>query len=252
MLQFKYFDLENHLESSKGCRVIEFNDLSCEKNDLRSKENGHVCINLRESVQIKKLSKLFMLDGILEDGYLKSSFSSLPKVELPSNDVVIFDPYFAKGLPSSENIPERVDFYANFISKFLNDFIRNADLKLMDSKYSIYLVVGTDNVSKSPLQFLDPKSRDELENKLNEMVCPRPLKCIIQLSPKLHDRGVIGTYFRYSFSSSFNSESTVDLFGLLASSKSYFNTIDRLNVHADNNFSFLNSASKDLRLCWFD
>jgi hypothetical protein len=221
-------------------------------NDLRSKENGHVCINLRESIQVKKLSKLFMLDGILEDGYLKSSFSSLPKVELPSNDVVIFDPYFAKGLPSSDNNPEKVDFYANFISKFLNDFIRNADLKLMDSKYSIYLVVGSDNERKSPLQFLDSKSRDELENKLNEMVCPRPLKCMIQLSPKLHDRGVIGTYFRYSFSSSFNSESTVDLFGLLASSKSYFNTINRLNGHADKNFSFLNSTSKDLRLCWFD
>jgi hypothetical protein len=235
----------SHLEISGNCRVIELNNNDAEQNEINSKNRGHICLNVRDERQIIYLDRLFESDSKYTKGFRKDELREFPLIKLPTKDVVFFDPYFPKGLTDKNINALSLDDVAIMISKFFDSLVSNGQLLLGERSCKIHLVVRE---GLSSLTGLSWEQLSELEELVIRKLSIEPLSFLIVIcSGSLHDRGIIGDYFKVGLSNSIaSSESEIEWHGILDDFDGYFLKLQMLNNKVNGSFEFLGKDEMDL------
>lgn len=242
-LYYRYDEFHNHYTFSQGCRVVELNDSSDSDNIIRSKRNGHICLNIRDRIQLNRLGSLFLLDTSFTKGYVKDKMESFPRIDLPVRDIVIFDPYFGKHM-GKVITEEHEDKFANGVAEIINAILNKQLRYLEDSEYQLSIIV---NRNHSPFGLLNVDRKRRIEELVEKYLIVSPRIFSINVNGELHDRGIISDYYRVILTNSLGiAKSIIDVAGILCNMNGYFAILQHLNNLSSNKLVHLSAEKGDL------
>jgi len=242
-LYYRHDDIQNHYSLSQGCRVVELNDSNDSDNIIKSKLNGHICLNIRDRNQLNRLGSLFLLDTSFTKGYVKDKMKSFPRIDLPVRDIVIFDPYFGKHI-GKVIAEEQDEKFANGVAEIINVILNKQIRYLVDSEYQLSIIVNRNN---SPFGLLNVERRRRIEELVEKYLIVSPRIFSINVNGELHDRGIISDYYRVILTNSLGSaKSIIDVAGLLCNMNGYFAILQHLNNLSSDKLVHLSAEKGDL------